>query len=126
MECLPEEFLRQAFVDLGEIVLSSFSFFFLLPFRFTLLLFWWCSDLSPFWVEPPALPFGLAWGLLLFFCETMLSDLPCTIVLDFSKFPAAASRVEISSAIVHRFTAYKVNAVQFVGNLARVTFSVCF
>ena len=49
--------------------------------------------------------------------------LPCTIVLDVSKFPAAASRVEISSAIVHRFTAYKVNAVQFVGNLARVTFS---
>ena len=39
------------------------------------------------------------------------------------KFPAAVSRVEISSAIVHRFTAYKVNAVQFVGNLARVTFS---
>ena len=53
----------------------------------------------------------------------MPSDLPCTIVLDFSKFPAAASRVEISSAIVHRFTAHKVNAVQFVGNLARVTFS---
>ena len=41
----------------------------------------------------------------------------------FSKFPAAASRVDISSAIVNRFTAYKVNAVQFVGNLARVTFS---
>ena len=30
--------------------------------------------------------------------------------LDVSKFPAAASRVEISSAIVNRFTAYKVNA----------------
>lgn len=53
----------------------------------------------------------------------MPSDLPRTIVLDVSKFPAAVSRVEISSAIVHRFTAYKVNAVQFVGNLARVTFS---
>ena len=52
----------------------------------------------------------------------MPSDLPCRIILYFSKFPAAASRVEISSAIVHRFTAYKVNAVQFVGNLARVTF----
>ena len=50
-------------------------------------------------------------------------DLPRTIVLDVSKFPAAASRVDISSAIVNRFTAYKVNAVQFVGNLARVTFS---
>ena len=53
----------------------------------------------------------------------MPSNFPCTIVLDVSKFPAAASRVEISSAIVHRFTAYMVNAVQFVGNLARVTFS---
>ena len=53
----------------------------------------------------------------------MPSDLPCTIVLDVSKFPAAASRVDISSAIVNRCTAYKVNAVQFVGNLARVTFS---
>ena len=53
----------------------------------------------------------------------MPSDLPRTIVLDVSKFPAAASRVDISSAIVNRFTAYKVNAVQFVGNLARVTFS---
>ena len=64
-------------------------------------------------------------GVVAFFCETMPSDLPCTIVLDFSKFPAAASRVEISSAIVHRFTAYKVNAVQFVGNLASYIF-VCF
>ena len=53
----------------------------------------------------------------------MPSDLPCTIVLDVSKFPALASRVNISSAIVNRFTAYKVNAVKFVGNLARVTFS---
>ena len=53
----------------------------------------------------------------------MPSDLPCTIVLDVSKVPAAASCVEISSAIVNRFTTYKVNAVQFVGHLARVTFS---
>ena len=41
----------------------------------------------------------------------MPSDLPRTIVLDVSKFPAAVSRVEMSSAIVNRFTAYKVNAV---------------
>ena len=53
----------------------------------------------------------------------MPSDLPRTIVLDVWKFSAAVSRVKISSAIVHRFTAYKVNAVQFVGSLARVTFS---
>ena len=83
----------------------------MLPFRSTLLLFWCCSVLSPFGVEPPALPCGLAWGFLPFFCGTMPSDLPCTIVLDVSKFPAAASRVDISSAIVNRFTAYKVNAV---------------
>ena len=87
----------------------------MLPFRFTLLLFWWCSALSPFGVEPPALPCGLAWGFLNFFSRT--------IVLDVSKFPAAVFRVGMSSAIVNRFTAYKVNAVQFVGNLARVTFS---
>ena len=60
-------------------------------------------------------------GALAFSCETMPSDLPRRIVLDVSKFPAAVSHVEISSAIVHRFTAYKVNAVQFVGNLS--TFS---
>ena len=53
----------------------------------------------------------------------MPSDLPCTVALYVSKFQATASRVDISSAIVHPFTAYKVNAVQFVGNLARVTFS---
>ena len=41
----------------------------------------------------------------------MPSDLPCTIVLDVSKFAAAASRVDISSAIVNRFTAYKVSSV---------------
>ena len=34
----------------------------------------------------------------------MPSDLPRTILLDVTKFPAAA-RVDISSAIVNRFTA---------------------
>ena len=53
----------------------------------------------------------LSLGVLALFCKKMPSDLPCTIVLVASKFPAAASRVEISSAIVHRFTGYKVNAV---------------
>ena len=53
----------------------------------------------------------------------MQSDLPCTVALYVSKFPAASSCVDISSAIGHSFTAYKVNAAQFVGNLARVTFS---
>lgn len=54
---------------------------------------------------------------------TTLSDLPCTVTPDVSKFPTAASRVDISSAIVHRFAAYKVNAVHFVGKAARRTFS---
>ena len=31
VECLPEDFLRQAFVDLGEIVLSYFCFSFCCP-----------------------------------------------------------------------------------------------
>ena len=53
----------------------------------------------------------------------MPSDLPCTVALDVSKFHAAASRVDISCAIVHRFTAYKVNVVLFVANLPRVNFS---
>ena len=53
----------------------------------------------------------------------MPSDLPCTVAPDVSKFSATAFQVDISSAIVRRFSAYKVNAVQFVGNLARVTFS---
>ena len=66
---------------------------------------------------------GFSLGDRAFFCGTMPSDLPCTIVLDVSKFPATASRVDSSSAIVNRFTAFKVNAVQFVGNLARITFS---
>ena len=50
-------------------------------------------------------------------------DLPRTTVLNVSKFPAAVSRVEMSSAIVNRFTAYKVNAVQF---LVICYFFVCF
>ena len=81
MECLPEDFLRQAFMDFGEIVLSCFCFSFCCPSG---LLFYFFGGvlLSPlFGVEPPALPF------------------------------AAVSCVEICSAIVHRFTAYKVNAV---------------
>ena len=53
----------------------------------------------------------------------MLSDLLCTVPLDVSKFPAAASRVDISSAIVRCSATYKVNAVHFVGNSATITFS---
>ena len=89
--------------------LSVFLFAVLPVYSFN---FWWCSALSPFGVEPPKLPCGLAWEFLPFFPETMPSDLPCTIVLDVSNFPAAASRVHISSAIVHRFTANKVRQLR--------------
>ena len=53
----------------------------------------------------------------------MPSDLPRTVALDVSKFPATASCVDISSAIVCRFAAWEGNALQFVGNSGRVTFS---
>ena len=49
--------------------------------------------------------------------------MPCTVALDVSKFPATASCADISSAIVCRFAACEVNAVQFVDNSGRVTFS---
>ena len=48
VECLPEDFLRQAFVDLGEIVLLSFCFSFAaLPVYSFAFLVVFCS--LPFW-----------------------------------------------------------------------------
>ena len=75
VEWLPEDFLRQSFV-----------FFFLLPFRFTLLLFWWCSTLFPFGVEPPALPCGLAWGFLPFPVKPCLRICLVQLFLMFRNF----------------------------------------
>ena len=77
----------------------------------------------PFWGGASSSALWCSLRVPAFFSETMRSDLPFTNVLDVLKFPAASSRVYISSAIVHRFTAYKVNAVQFVCIFARVTFS---
>ena len=45
-----------------------------------------------------------------------------TIALDLSNFPASVSAVDIASAIVSRFATFKVNAVQLLGKLAKVTF----
>lgn len=59
----------------------------------------WGSALSPFWVEPLALPCGSPYiGLPNIPSEIMPLDLPCSVALDFSKFPATASPVDISSA----------------------------
>ena len=45
-----------------------------------------------------------------------------TIALDLSNFPASVSAADIASAIVSRFATFKVNAVQLLGKLAKVTF----
>ena len=45
-----------------------------------------------------------------------------TIALDLSNFPAYVSAADIASAIVSRFATLKVNAVQLLGKLAKVTF----
>lgn len=62
-------------------------------------------------------------GVPSIFSEIMPSDLPSTVALDVSKFPAIASCVDISSAIFCHFATYEGNAVQFVSNSGRVTFS---
>ena len=51
----------------------------------------------------------------------MSSDFPRTVLLDASGFPASAN--VIATAITHRFASLKVMAVQFVGNVARVSFA---
>ena len=53
----------------------------------------------------------------------MSSDFPRTVLLDVSGFPASANRNVIATAITNRFASLKVMAVQFVGNVARVSFA---
>lgn len=53
----------------------------------------------------------------------MSSDFPRTVLLDVSGFPASANRNVIAAAITNRFASLKVMAVQFVGNVARVSFA---
>ena len=51
------------------------------------------------------------------------SDFPRTVLLDISGFPASVNRNAIATAITNRFASLKVTAVQFVGNVARVSFA---
>ena len=53
----------------------------------------------------------------------MSSDFLCTILLDVSGFPASVNRNVIATAITNRFASLKVTAVQFVGNVARLSFA---
>ena len=53
----------------------------------------------------------------------MSCDFPLTILLDVSGFPASVNRNIIATAITNRFASLKVMAVQFVGNVARVSFA---
>ena len=52
----------------------------------------------------------------------MLPQFAKTIALDLYNFPASVSAVDIASAIFGRFATFKVNAVQLLGKLAKVTF----
>ena len=51
----------------------------------------------------------------------MSSDFLRTVLLDVSSFPASANRNVIATAITNRLAFLKVMAVQFVGNVARVS-----
>ena len=53
----------------------------------------------------------------------MSSGFPRTLLLDVSGSPASANRNVIAIAITNRFASLKVMAVQFVGNVARVSFA---
>ena len=53
----------------------------------------------------------------------MSSDFPRTVLLDVSLFPASVNRNAIATAITNRFASLKVTAVQFVGNVVRVSFA---
>ena len=53
----------------------------------------------------------------------MSSDFPRTVLLDVSGFPVSVNRNVIATAITNRFASFKVMAVQFVGNVARVSFA---
>ena len=53
----------------------------------------------------------------------MSSDFPRTVLLDVSGFPASVNRNVIATAITNRFASLNVTAVQFVGNVAQVSFT---
>ena len=53
----------------------------------------------------------------------MSSDFPRTVLVDVSGFLASVNRNVIATAITNRFASLKVTAVQFVSNVARVSFA---
>ena len=53
----------------------------------------------------------------------MVHNFTRTIALDISGFPASTARNVIASAIANRFLSLKVTALQFVGNIAQVSFA---
>ena len=53
----------------------------------------------------------------------MLHNFTRTVALAISGFPASTARNVIASAIANRFLSLKVTALQFVGNIARVSFA---
>ena len=53
----------------------------------------------------------------------MVHNFTRTVALDISGFPATTARNVIASAIANRFLSLKVTALQFVGNIARVSFA---
>ena len=53
----------------------------------------------------------------------MSSDFSGTVLLDASGFPASVNRNVIATTITNQFVSLKVTAVQFVGNVARVSFA---
>ena len=53
----------------------------------------------------------------------MVHNFTRTVALDISGFPASTARNVIASAIANRFLSLKVTALQFVGNIARVSFA---
>lgn len=79
-------------------VFSQLFFIIIIYFIAHLFHFRWVFLPLPFGAEPPALSCGSAWRSPPFLLLPMPSDLPCTVALDISKFPAAASLVDISSA----------------------------
>ena len=53
----------------------------------------------------------------------MSSDFPRTVLLDVSGFPASVNRNVIATTNTNQLVSLKVTAVQFVGNVARVSFA---
>ena len=53
----------------------------------------------------------------------MVHNFTRTVALDISGFPASTARNVIASAIANRFLSLKVTALQFVGNIARMSFA---